>query len=272
MNASFILSEDLGQIVEHWCYGLPPGVGVVDSLTELVRGLMKPPRFVLHRERVELFSSCPALALSRRVLTPRSQALLVAIEEEELRACEQNPPAHRYFNTHRMLPGGEFAFSDFVGDEQLATSMDAGAWIEALARALWEGGGDFKYEVTEVCRCALSNALLLEPVPEVPPDVIAMREKYTEAVDVDMAREEAARSNFRAPFEPPTSSRRVSARFLRPMPKPRLSESGDWNPYGRSDALEAELEHARKLEAPYLRARDLRAFVRRLIERVGQWN
>jgi hypothetical protein len=276
MNASFILREDPREIVRHWCFGLPPGIGIVDSLARMLIGLMQPPKFVLHRERIELFPSCSALALPRRVLKEETQRLLLEIEREEFRARAEDPPAHRFFARHRTAVGGDFEFSDFVGDTELARGLDAGTWIEALLRALWEGAEHLKFQVSEICRAAILNALGSEPPPEPPPDLIALQERYDRLFEADAIRDDESvgggGGGAASPSRPIARRDRVSAPFLKPMPKPAAqSAPSEWNPYNRSEALRDELKRARALEAPYARARDLRLFMRHLHARVALW-
>lgn len=273
MSSPFILAEDPQRLVEHWCYTLPPGGGLIDRLTTLFRGLMRSPHLQLHQDRIELFVDCPALAIPRRMLSPQSQEMLNDLEHREALVRQGDPgEARSSFHGYRSLPDGDFCLFEFEGDERLADVFDSSILIEALARALYNGGGDIKYEVSEICRSALMNTLLLEPVPVRPPDVIAIERKYTATVETELEREEP--TPLRSP-PPPPDHRQVAPRFLKPFPKQRASSSSSqatWNRFDRSDALELELETARKAEKAYLRACDLRTFVRLLIDRIAQWS
>lgn len=272
MSVRFLFSEEPRRLVAHWCFALPPGIGLIDSLTILFRGLMQPPRLRLYRDRIELFSDCPALALPRRLLSSQSQEMLNDIERQEALTRCGSSQLSSHFGGYRGLPGGDFCLFDFDGDERLTEMFDPSLWIETLTRALWEGGENVKPEVIEACRAALINALFEEPVPRRPPNVVEFEElerRHTKAVEAETERGEVGPA---APLPPAPARKYTTPRFMKPIPRPPASKSDhSWNRFGHSDVLERELEEARETEKIYLRACDLRRFTRSLIERMAQW-
>jgi len=266
----FVLREDPRRLAEHWCDELPPGNGLIDGVTIMMRGLMQPPRLELRRDAIELFPDCPALALPRRLLSRESQALLNELELQEVTALRANPPAHGRFRGRTTMPDGDFRFFAFEGDDLIGDAFDPSAWMEALARALFDGGGDFKYEIGEACRGALINALALEPAPRVPPNVLAVQSECIDAFETDFSR---ASPEPRASWPEAPASRPIGARFLKAIPKPEFpsAPSAAIDRFARTEALEARLREAQALEKAYLRACDLRRFARGLIDRVAQW-
>ena len=129
------------------------------SLTILFRGLMQPPRLRVHRDRIELFPDCPALAIPRRALSQQSGKVLEALERQEFLARQGDSSHVSHFRGYRTAFGGDFCLFDFDGDARLADAFEPGIWIEGFASALCKVDPKVKYEVSEVCRCAITNAL-----------------------------------------------------------------------------------------------------------------
>lgn len=259
-------AQDPRAFAEHWCHVLPPGGGLIEGVTIMMRALMRAPRLEMRRDRVELFPDCPALAFPRSLFSPGTRAALIDLESPET--------ASRFFRGRASSSDGDFRLFAFGGDAGLADAFDPTPWIEAFARAMIDGAGEeYRWELSEICRGALLNALALEPAPTRPPDVIEIERKYGEAVDSDFDRD-AARPPLAPTPTPPRSLPRTSPRFMKPLRRPEPSAASNLpvDSFARSDGLERELEEARALEKAYLRARDLRRFVANLVDRIAQWS
>ena len=288
MSEPFIMLEiDPNHLAKHWSQLLPPAQGLIAQITLIIRGLMQPPRLSLHRDRIELFPDCPALAIPRHILSESAQDFLCKLETSEaLIRCGENIEQNRSrFNGYRILPRGEFCLFDFDGDDILTDVLDPSAWIEAYARVSHDANEDFKFEMNEICRIALTNALQFEPIPSIPPSVIALEQKYLQAVEAMLAEKNSGTDKTRLHILPPLERQRVTARFMKPFPKPvqprddddESSSSGQSSTFTsknerQSNTLEIDLEIARKEEKKYQRSRDIRCFIRRLIVRMIDWS
>ena len=258
----FVFDENPFDLVKHWCYGLPPMNGTVAGLTEMIRALMQSPSLQLEPETVKLFPACPALTIYKKNLKQSTRESFMLLEQRETTTT-----AHRLFRGYQTGALGYFCLFDFEGDTKLAERFDNGTWIKAFMRALWEGAGEYKYEIGEFCRAALENALLIETTPERPPDVVAIENKYTEAIDEEI-RSRTTPPPATATVLRESSRRRIRASFLKPLPKPI-----QYDPirYCRADALDRELTNARYLEKRYHKALELRVFLRDLIVQIAKW-
>lgn len=263
----FSLREDPRELAAHWCDAMPPGMSVIESVSHLVTGLMGPPRLTISRDFVEMFPDCPGLRLPRRALGPQTRDLLDAIERDAWRSEREGSLGS--FRGLRMLPGNDYVFHEFAGDDALGEAFDVTTWIEALMRTMCDGAGEYRYAVTEVCRAAMLRALSDAPPLEPPPDVDALVEAFDSAIDEEM-REPAPRCATPSP-PPRRLERKPSPSFMRALPRQQSPPSAPRPRYEKSDRLEGEIAAARRAERARQRARDVRLFVAGLVDRVLSW-
>jgi len=257
-----MFSLDVDVVAAEWCSRLPPGSGPVDSLCQLFRGLMRPPRLEITREALEIWPDCPGLAIPRDALPPELRAAVASLAEREIRG------ETAFFSRRVSDAVGNYRLAGFSRGRELEDAVDARALVEALTRALLVGAGDRLPDVQEACRAGIQNALASEPLPEPPAEVEALRARYEAAVEAETTDWEPEPEP--APRAAAREAPRVRARFLRAFPT-RTPGATEEQPYLLSECLSRDLEVARRRERAHERALNLRLFMRALSARVLEW-
>jgi len=242
----------LDAVAAYWCSALPPSSGLIDSIALILRSFMQEPHLEIRKEMIELFPTCPALSIPRRLLTPIGSKFLEYLEHDQTQFAMMTRTIHDYH------------LSRFVHDDDIIDAINVCEYIKAYFNCLLKGLSlDLYYQLSEICRAAIRISLLLEPKPNCPIDIPALEQEIQERQLVEI--EQPARHGTNISGNTSSIPRRGTfhAPFLSRIPRPIIStrKSNDWNPFEYSEALKRRLKEAQRIEKRYNQLMEIRQFL-----------